>query len=71
MKNFKLTICEALIERLVNLASLEGNAQFQGVYLEALRESVNARTQLRRSSTTDQNAHTSVTCMSGCCAHNA
>ncbi len=70
MKNFKLTLCDALIERLVNLASLEENAQFQGVYLDALRKEVRVRDQLRRSSA-EQPAHSSVRCASGCCVRNA
>lgn len=48
MKNFKLTLWECLVERLVNLASLEENRQFQDVYLNTLQQSVNARDQLRR-----------------------
>ena len=57
MKNFRLSLCEALIERLLLLASLEENTQFQDVYLDVLRKSMTARTRLRRSS--------------GCCAQNA
>ncbi len=69
MKNFKLTLCDALIERLVNLASLEENAQFQGVYLDTLHKEVRVRDQLRRSSA-EYSAHSSVRRASGCCVRN-
>ena len=66
MKNFKLTVCDAFIERLVNLAALEGNALFQDVYLDVLRESMNARARLRRTAA-KQPAHAPVSC----CVQNA
>lgn len=69
MKNFKLTICEAFIERLVNLASLEENARFQGVYLDALRDAVEDRARLRRS--TVGRDVPACSRMSGCCARHA
>lgn len=70
MKNFKLTICEAFIERLVNLASLEENARFQDVYLDALRDAVEDRTRLRRS-TAGRDVPACANCMSGCCVRHA
>ena len=68
MKNFKLTLWECLVERLVNLASLEENRQFQDVYLNTLQQSVNARDQLRRA----QNSRTcSFSCARPCQPHSS
>lgn len=49
MKNWKLSVYEALIERLVNLAALEGSPLFQDAYLDALDGTVAEHDHLRRS----------------------
>ena len=70
MKNFKLTLCDAFLERLTNLASLEESALFQDVYLDALREGMTARTRLRRSSAKPDD-RSFANCASGCRIQNA
>lgn len=49
MKNWKLNFYEALIERLVNLAALEGSPLFRGAYLDTLDTAVTRHDRLRRS----------------------
>ena len=71
MKNFKLNLCDAFIERLVNLASLETSSQFQGVYLDALENAVDERSQLRRSEVSCTDRVTGVCCVPCGCCHNA
>ena len=71
MKYWKLNLYEALIERLVNLASLEGSAQFQGVYLDALRDAVEKRTELRRRCNIHCKPLAPVQPNHSCCSRNA
>lgn len=71
MKNWKLSVYNALIERLVSLAALEGSAQFQGVYLDALTDAVDERNQLRRSSNIHCKPLATVQPEHSCCARNA
>ena len=71
MKNFKLIICEAFMERLVTLAALEEKAQFRGVYLDALSDAADARARLRRSTSAPQKASAPAHCIAGGCVRNA
>ena len=71
MKNRKVTICEVLMERLVNLAALECSTQFQAVYLDTLHTAEAQRTHLRRSGTAARPVRPAAACVPGCRIQNA
>ena len=66
MKNFCLHLYDAYIERLMNLAALEGSPLFREVYLDALYAADKKRMLLRRTSG-QSDAPSAAVCAPRCC----
>lgn len=67
MKNWKLTVCDALITRLMTLALLEDFPLFQDIYLDALKNTMADRSQLRHTERARISARAVVSPAPDCC----
>ena len=66
MKSFCLSLYDAYIERLMNLAALEGSPLFREVYLDALHTADKKRMLLRRTAGQSGTSSAAV-CAPRCC----
>lgn len=71
MKNFCLNLYDAYIERLMNLAALEGSPLFREVYLDALYTADKKRKLLRRTAGQPGTQATAGCAPRCCCTRNA
>ena len=70
MKNFCLNLYDAYIERLMNLAALEGSPLFREVYLDALYAADKKRMLLRRTADRSDTPSAAVCAPRCCCTRN-
>ncbi len=70
MKNFCLNLYDAYIERLMNLAALEGSPLFREVYLDALYAADKKRMLLRRTAGRSGTPSAAVCAPRCCCTRN-
>lgn len=70
MKSFCLSLYDAYIERLMNLAALEGSPLFREVYLDALYAADKKRMLLRRTAGQSGTPSAAVCAPRCCCTRN-